>query len=83
MTRDYTHYLVNLVNEDPDYIVDVLGLSSWELIKAFPVKAERFIKEEYGVGPEDEGSFSDSEEEDGYGDDEEESWANGGEEDDD
>lgn len=83
MSRGYDDYLVDLLNEDPDYVVDVLGLSSWELVTHFPKRVQRFIEEEYGVRPEDSGDFQDPEEEDRYGDDEEEEWTFGGQEDDD
>jgi len=33
---------------DPDYLVDVLGISSRELMMAFPVRLEEHIEEEYG-----------------------------------
>lgn len=75
MTRDYTHYLVNLVNEDPDYVVDVLGLSSWELVKAFPKQVQAYIQDEYNVGPEDAGELAGLEEGSDDGSDLEEGWA--------
>lgn len=78
MTRDYTHYLVNLVNEDPDYVVDVLGLSSWELVKAFPKQVQAFIQDEYNVRPEDTGELDEEECDDGS--DPEEGWADEDEE---
>ena len=81
MTRDYTHYLVNLVNEDPDYVVDVLGLSSWELVKAFPKHVQAFIQDEYNVRPEDTREDLDEEECDD-GSDPEEVWADEDEEED-
>lgn len=71
----FQKYLVDLVNSDPDYVVDVLGISSWELVHKFGDKVEQFIEEEYGVGPEDAGELLDSEEEVGYDDDEEEGWS--------
>jgi hypothetical protein len=55
VTRDYTHYLVNLVNADPDYVVDVLGLSSWELVKAFPKQVQAHLQDEYNVRPDNAG----------------------------
>jgi len=80
MARKYEELLVNLVNEDPDYVVDVLGISSWELVNKFPVKVKRFIEEEYNVRPENAGVLSTYEEdgddfgvpEEGWPDDEEE-----------
>lgn len=83
MSRDFDHYVVNLLNEDPDYVVDVLQISSWELIKAFPVKVRHFIEDEYNVRPEDSGDFSDSEEDPPIGSLEPEEWTDGPEADDD
>jgi len=78
----YQKYLVDLVNSDPDYVVDVLDISAWELVHHFPSKVRQFIEEEYGVGPEDKGILSSDEEDAGYGDDEEEGWCDEDEEDD-
>jgi hypothetical protein len=50
--------LDNLRNEDPDYVVDVLRISSRELIKAFPSKVREYLDSEVE---------SDSDEDDGYG----------------
>lgn len=44
MNRKQT--LENLRNEDPDYVVDVLRITSRELIKAFPGKVRDYLDEE-------------------------------------
>lgn len=41
-----------LANCDPDYVVDVLELTSEELINAFPSRAEYHIRKEFGVEDE-------------------------------
>lgn len=40
--------IISLVHSDPDYVVDVLGISSQELMDAFPDRVTRFLKEELG-----------------------------------
>ena len=45
---DYEYHLENLKESDPDYIVDVLEITSEQLIKAFPNKVRKFILEEFG-----------------------------------
>jgi len=47
-TQDFYDHLATLREQDPDYIVDVLDISSDELLMAFGVKAANFIEEEYG-----------------------------------
>lgn len=47
-----------LINSDPDELVDLLRVSSWELIMAFPDRVEDYILRESHV--------EDSEEEDVY-----------------
>lgn len=80
MSRDYTHYLTNLVNEDPDYVVDVLGISSWELVHAFPAKVRQYLEDEYDVRPENKGVLPSDEEDGDDGSDLEEGWADEDEE---
>jgi hypothetical protein len=76
MTRDYTHYLVNLINEDPDYVVDVLGISSWELVHAFPKLVQKYLEDEYDVRPENPGILPATNEEGDYdGSSPEEGWS--------
>ncbi len=42
--------IISLMKEqDPDYVVDVLGITSAELLDAFPLRARGFILEEYEV----------------------------------
>lgn len=41
--------LDNLKEEDPDYVVDVLDISSEELIKKFPTKVARYLAQEMGT----------------------------------
>lgn len=45
---DFEYHIENLKLCDPDYVVDVLDITSEELIKAFPRKARQFIEEEFG-----------------------------------
>jgi hypothetical protein len=40
--------LDNLKNADPDYVVDVLDISTDELLKRFPVKLAAYIASEIG-----------------------------------
>lgn len=47
---DYQYHLENLMNSDPDYVVDVLGITSEELVEAFPKKAKAFILSEFNDG---------------------------------
>ena len=41
------YHLDNLKVQDPNYVVDVLGITSEQLLEAFPREALRFIEEEY------------------------------------
>jgi len=41
-------HLENLKECDPDYVVDVLGITSEQLIQAFFDRAVTFIKEDQG-----------------------------------
>jgi hypothetical protein len=47
-TETYYYHLATLREQDPDYIVDVLELTSDDLLTAFGERAERYIEEEYG-----------------------------------
>lgn len=49
--------LFKLSHLDPDYIVDVLGISSQELLDTFRDRAIKHIREEYDV--EDEEGYND------------------------
>lgn len=44
----YKYHLENLEVMDPDYVVDVLDISSQELLDKFPEKAKAFIEDEFG-----------------------------------
>ncbi len=44
----------NLKNEDPDYVVDVLEITSEELLKKFPLHLSRYIASETGGETEEE-----------------------------
>ena len=46
--EDMEFHLENLCYEDPDYVVDVLEISSEELIQAFTARALEFITNEFG-----------------------------------
>lgn len=39
---------------DPDYITDILGITSLELLEAFPNKFEDFLNEDYESEEEEE-----------------------------
>ena len=45
-TDDY--HMQQLRESDPDYVVDVLQLTSEEIIEAFPLRAALYIEEEFG-----------------------------------
>lgn len=47
---DFDYHWINLLESDPDYVVDVLEITTEELLAAFPKRAEHFIHEEYGGG---------------------------------
>lgn len=47
-TENYYYHLATLREQDPDYIVDVLDISSDDLLRAFGTRAEAYIEEEYG-----------------------------------
>jgi len=42
------YYLDNLRNSDPDYVVDVLDISSEKLVEVFYKEAIKFLESEYG-----------------------------------
>lgn len=50
-TRDY------LMNADPDELVDILGVSSQELIDAFPEKVRAYLEDEYDVEDDPEEDY--------------------------
>lgn len=62
------YIMANLKVMDPDYIVDVLGISSRELLNAFPDKLEEHLEEEYGDDDEYEDEESYDPFEEGYPD---------------
>jgi len=45
---EFNYHLATLTESDPEYVVDVLGVTTEELIAAFPQRAANFIEEEYG-----------------------------------
>ena len=45
--HEIEYQLENLAQSDPDYVVDVLEISSEELIMAFPLKARNYILDEF------------------------------------
>ena len=46
--RELEYHLDKLAACDPDYVVDVLGLTSEQLINAFPREARAFLEEDLG-----------------------------------
>lgn len=46
---DLKYHIENLCNMEPDYVVDVLGITTEDLIEKFYGKAIVHIEEEYGV----------------------------------
>ncbi len=44
---EYRFHLENLREQDVDALVDILGISSQELMDMFPEKVAEFIKKEY------------------------------------
>lgn len=46
--NEYEYHMEKFKNCDPDYVVDVLEITTEELISAFPYRATKFIEEEYG-----------------------------------
>lgn len=47
-TETFYEHMSRLREQDPDYIVDVLEITSDELLAAFGVRAAEFIEKEYG-----------------------------------
>ena len=45
--EEWEYRLENLMEADPDYVVDVLNISAEELIQAFPEKVKQHIYEEF------------------------------------
>ncbi len=43
---EFYYQMANLKEQDPDYIVDVLGITTEELISAFTLRAIEFIEKE-------------------------------------
>ncbi len=56
MSKTPREMIEDLKELDPDYVVDVLDISSEELVEAFPLKVRAFIANELGDDdePEDE-----------------------------
>ncbi len=48
MSRTPREMIEDLKELDPDYVVDVLDISSEELVEAFPYKLIAFLKAELG-----------------------------------
>ena len=46
--RQEERLMIGLVEGDPDYVVDVLEISTQELLYAFPEKVDVFLKKEAG-----------------------------------
>ena len=44
---EFEYFYGHLLECDPDYVVDVLGVTTKEILEAFPKEAARFIKEEH------------------------------------
>lgn len=45
---EFNYHLGTLKECDPEYVVDVLEITTEELIAAFPQRASNFIEGEYG-----------------------------------
>ena len=45
--HELEYHLETLAQQDPDYIVDVLEISTEELLEVFHVRAVKFIKKEW------------------------------------
>ncbi len=54
MSKTPREMIEDLKELDPDYVVDVLDISSEELVEAFPYKVKAFILAELGEELEDE-----------------------------
>ena len=48
MKYDYLYHIENLKALDPDQLVSDLGLSTEDIIEAFPAEVDDFIEREYG-----------------------------------
>lgn len=59
MSKTPREMIEDLKELDPDYVVDVLDISSEELVEAFPYKVRAFIIAELGEEPEDDEDESD------------------------
>ena len=46
--EELQYHIDELIESDPDYVVDILEITSEELIKAFPTRVKRFIEKEFG-----------------------------------
>lgn len=47
-TSEFDYHLATLRECDPEYVVDILEVTTEELIAAFPRRAANFIEAEYG-----------------------------------
>lgn len=54
MSKTPREMIEDLKELDPDYVVDVLDISSEELVEAFPYKLIAFLKSELGEDYDDE-----------------------------
>ena len=48
MLYDYHYHIENLKALDPDQLVSDLGLSTEDIIEAFPAEVDDFLEREYG-----------------------------------
>jgi hypothetical protein len=46
--QEFDYHLATLRESDPEYVVDILEVTTEELISAFPRRAANFIEKEYG-----------------------------------
>ena len=47
---EFDYHLATLHEQDPDYIVDALDLTTEQLLAAFSNKAAVYLEQEYGDG---------------------------------
>lgn len=45
---EYYEWIEKFSLQDPDYVVDVLGITTEELLEAFPWKVKEHYEEEWG-----------------------------------
>jgi len=54
-TSDFEKHWDDLANSDPDYVVDVLDITTEELLQEWGHRAVRWIEREFHVSEEDDG----------------------------